>query len=176
MSENIYIAKLGKSVGLNGDIKIFIDTDFPDQLKAGLVLKTDKKTDLTILKYNHSKSIIHFEEINSIDEAKKWVNTKLYTTVEDTKQNCILSKNQYFWFDLIDCIVYDADEILGKIKEIVRYGETDYFVVQTYQELINEGLVKSFLIPYIMDRYIVSVDITNKKIITKDTKEILQNS
>lgn len=33
MKDKIYVAKLGKTVGLKGDLKLFIDSDFPEQFK-----------------------------------------------------------------------------------------------------------------------------------------------
>jgi 16S rRNA processing protein RimM len=41
--------------------------------------------------------------------------------------------------------------------------------------LVKEGFSKSFLLPYI-DRYILTVNIEEKKIYTKDAKEILEAS
>lgn len=53
MSSSIYIGKLGKTVGLDGSLKIYIESDFPEQFKKGAVFTTNKKAryvyNLTVL-------------------------------------------------------------------------------------------------------------------------------
>ncbi len=175
MKNKIYVAKLGKSVGLNGEIKIFIDSDFPEQFKKGATFTTNKNTLLTVKNYNESRSIISFAEVNNIDDAKKLTNQQLFTTEEDTKENCKLNEDQFFWFDLIDCMVIENEEVLGTIVEIHRYPLGDYFEIKTEESLVGKELPKNFLLPY-EKNYIKSVDIKNKKIEAKDAKAILENS
>ena len=175
MKNKIYVAKLGKSVGLTGEIKIFLDSDFPEQFKKGATFTTNKDNSLTVKNYNESRGIISFDEINNIDDAKKLTNQQLFTTEEDTKDNCKLNKDQFFWFDLIDCMVIENEEILGTIIEIHRYPLGDYFEIKTEKSLVEKDFPKNFLLPY-EKNYIKSVDIKNKKIDAKDAKAILENS
>ena len=42
-SNDIFVAKLGKAVGLQGHLRLFMDTDFPEQFKKGAVFKTNRK-------------------------------------------------------------------------------------------------------------------------------------
>jgi 16S rRNA processing protein RimM len=175
MNNQIYVAKLGKSVGLKGEIKIFIDSDFPEQFKKGATFTTNKNISLTVKDYNESRGLILFNEINNIDDAKKLTNQQLFTSQEDTKDNCKLEKDQYFWFDLINCSIFENDELLGTISDIHRYPLGDYFEIDTNKALVEKNLPKTFLLPY-EKSYIISVDIENKKIKTKDAKAILENS
>ena len=64
---------------------------------------------------------------------------------------------------------------LGLIEDIQRMGDTDYLVVKTAHSLIEEGLSKNFLLPYI-DRYVTGADIEKKEVYTKDAKDILEAS
>lgn len=171
----IYVAKLGKSVGLKGDMKIFIDSDFPEQFKKGATFTTNKKIKLTVKSYNSNRETICFEEISDIDEAKKFTNQELYSTIEETKESCSLNNNQYFWFDIISCEIYENEELLGKITDIHRYPISDYLEINTSLSLIESGLPKVFLLPY-ENNYILNVDIKNKRINVKDAKAILENS
>lgn len=175
MNNQIYVAKLGKSVGLKGEIKIFVDSDFPEQFKNGATFITNKGNTLTIKDYNEARGIVLFDEINNIDDAKKLTNQQLFTSLEDTKENCKLNKDQYFWFDLIDCSIIENDELLGTISDIHRYPLGDYFEVNTDKALVEKTLPKTFLLPY-EKKYIIDVDIVHKKIQTKDAKAILENS
>lgn len=171
----VYIAKLGKTIGLRGEIKIFIDSDFPEQFHKGAVFTTNRKQKLTVKSFNINKGTVYFEEINDVDEAKKLTNQELFTTLEDTQKTCNLTENQFFWFDIIGCEVIENDELLGKVKDIHRYPITDYLEVNTNNELVTSGLPKQFLIPY-GDNFILNVDIESKKIVVKDARAILENS
>ena len=45
-SNNIYVAKLGKAVGLQGHLRLFIDSDFPEQFKKGATFTTNRNLQL----------------------------------------------------------------------------------------------------------------------------------
>ena len=173
---DIFVAKLGKAVGLQGHLRLFMDTDFPEQFKKGAVFKTNRKLELKVAEYNSSRELIKFENFDDLETAKKLTNQELYSTFEQTKENCKLKKNEFFWFDLISCSVYENDLLLGKVKEIQRYPLNDYLEIITNEELVNRGLPKVFLIPHIFDKYILNVNINDKKIEVKDSLIILENS
>ena len=176
MNSNIYVAKLGKTVGLKGDLKLFIDSDFPEQFKKGATFTTNRKIQLKVSSYNSSREIIMFEGYEDVELAKKLTNQELYASAEQTRDNCVLKENEFFWFDLIGCEVFESDLKLGMVKDILRYPISDYLEITTSNELVEKELPKTFLIPHIFDNYILSVDIDNKKIIVKKSYEILENS
>jgi len=165
MKNKVLVAKLGRSIGLKGDLRVFIESDFPEVLQTNQKLITNKNKILTIEKINYSNSTIKFYEIDSVDEAKKLTNSLLYMSLEDTKKNCKLKEDEYFWFDLIGLEAYENNEFLGKIINIQRLPSADYLEIETNQNLNLDmkKIPKSFLIPYI-DNFIEKVDITDKKI------------
>ncbi len=174
--DKIYIAKLGKTVGLKGFLKIHIDSDFPEQFKNNATFTTNKNKTLTIESINMSNKTVKFVGIDTIEDAKKYINSQLFTSIEQTKKDCNLQEKQYFWFDLENCKIYENDEFLGEIVDIHRYPSDDYFEIKTSEDLLNDDFkVKTFLLPY-NDNYIIDVDIENKKITTKNSKDILENS
>lgn len=173
---NIYVAKLGKAVGLKGHLKLFIDSDFPNQFKKGSSFITNKKLTLKVLEYNPKRELILFENYEDVDTAKKLTNQQLFTSIEQTRQNCDLEKNEFFWFDLMDCEIYEDEMKLGVVKDILRYPLNDYLEIRTDEELLKKELPKVFLIPHIFDTYILSVDIEKKIIKVKNSYEILENS
>jgi 16S rRNA processing protein RimM len=176
MNSNIYVAKLGKAVGLKGDLKLFIDSDFPEQFKKGATFTTNKKIQLKVLNYNPSREIVLFEGYEDIELAKKLTNQELYASAEQTREHCQLKDNEFFWFDLIGCTVIENDLKLGLVKDIHRYPISDYLEITTDEELVKKELPKTFLIPHIFDNYILSVDVENKEIKVKSSYEILENS
>ncbi|RXJ87907.1 ribosome maturation factor RimM [Arcobacter sp. CECT 8985] len=175
--DKIYVAKLGKTVGLQGDLKIHTDTDFPDQFKKNATFTTNRNLQLKVISYNESRGIIRFESYEDIDLAKKLTNQQLFTTEDLTKQNCNLNDDEFFWFDIIGCEVIENGIVLGKVEDIHRYPITDYLEIITNKELVdNKDLPKNFLIPYLTETHIIEVNIENKKIYTKSCFEILENS
>lgn len=172
--EQLFIAQIGRTVGLHGDLKLHLHTDFPEQFQAGLILASSKGR-LEIASYNAVRSLISFVGYGSIEAAKKLTNTKLYSTPEETKADCALGEGEYFWFDIIGSQLYEEELLLGVVEDIDRMPSADYLVIKTEQPLVETGLAKVFLVPYI-PRYILSVDDASKKIHTADAKEILEAS
>ena len=173
-NDNSLIAQIGRTIGLWGDLKFHLHTDFPEQFKVGKTYKSNRG-DLTIADINFTRGTIRFTGYESIDSAKKLTNTKLFANEEQTKENCDLKEGQHFWFDVIGCVVKQDDEVLGLVEDIQRMADTDYLSVKTEESLVETGLSKHFLLPYI-ERYIIKVDTEEKIVYTKDAKDILEAS
>ena len=173
-NDNFFIAQLGRTVGLWGDLKFLLHTDFPEQFKVGISYMSDRG-ELTIAEINHKRGIIRFRGYEGVDSAKKLTNAKLYANEAQTKENCALDEGQHFWFDVIGCVVKQDDMILGAVDDIQRMADTDYLAIKTEKGLVEQGLPKNFLLPYI-ERYIIKVDTEEKTVYTKDAKDILEAS
>lgn len=173
---NVYVAKLGKAVGLKGEMKIFIESDFPEQFKKGAIFTTNKNMTLEIASLNEKRGTVIFTTINNVDDAKKLTNSQLFTSYEQTKIDCELKENQFFWFDIEQCKIVENGKNLGKVIDIHRYPTSDYLEIKTDDDLVKDGFSNTFLIPYIFDTYILNVDIESKTITTKDALAILENS
>ena len=171
MKNKIPIAKIGKTHGIKGWQKIHLLTDFPEQFKKNATFESDK-INLTIENIDLKRGLVKFKGINSPEEAKKLTNRMLYTTIEKTKKEIKLKENEYFWFDIIGCDVYEESELLGKVKEIQRMNGYDYLLIKTNQNL-NKKYPKRFLIDF--KRNVKEVDVKNKKIFTKNAKELLDS-
>ena len=172
--EEFYIAQIGRTIGLWGDLKLNLHTDFPEQFKVGSTFKTDRG-ELTISDVNFQRSTIRFQGYESIDSAKKLTNAKMYTDLKQTQENCTLEEGQYFYFDIDGCTVIEGDVVMGVVEDIQRMVDTDYLVIKTDDALVEKGFSKSFLLPYI-DRYILKTDTEEKKIYSQDAKDILEAS
>ena len=173
-SDNSLIAQIGRTIGLWGDLRFHLHTDFPEQFKIGNTYKSNRG-DLTIADINFTRGIIKFRGYESIDSAKKLTNVKLFADIEQTKENCDLKEGQHFWFDIIGCVVKDDEVLLGTVEDIQRMGDTDYLAVKTAESLVDEGLAKSFMLPYI-EHYVLKANIEEKIVHSKDAKGILEAS
>ena len=172
--EKFFIAQIGRTVGLLGDLKIHLHTDFPEQFKVGQTYHSDRG-ELTLIDINANKGTVRFQGYEGVEAAKKLTNAKIYATEKETKANCELGEGEHFWFDIIGCKVMQDDEILGEVEDIQRMLDVDYLAIKTDESLVKEGFSKNFLLPYI-PRYVLNADTDNKKIFTKDAKDILEAS
>ena len=168
------VAQLGRTVGLKGELKLNLHTDFPEQFTKGRVLSTDRG-DLEIENYNPKRGLIKLVGIDNPEDAKRYVNTKIYSSEDETREYCNLEDGQYFWFDLIDSKIVEDGEVLGIVKDIQRLPQGDYMLITTEKNLKEAGFAKSFLIPYI-PQFVQSVDVDSKTITTQNSKDILEAS
>jgi 16S rRNA processing protein RimM len=173
-SDTSLIAQIGRTVGLWGDLKFHIHTDFPEQFTIGSSYKSSRGT-LTIKAINPTRGIILFTGYEDIDSAKKLTNTKIFANEAETQDKCNLKDGEHFWFDVIGCKLYEGSQDLGKVVDIQRLGDTDYLYIETDEDIVSDGFAKSFLVPYI-NRYVISADTKEQIVYTKDTKDILEMS
>lgn len=173
-SKRFFIAQVGKTHGLHGDLKLHLHTDFPEQFQVGYTFQSSSGP-LEILRINLQKGVIAFRGYEGVDIAKKLTNTKMYATLEETKERCQLEEGEHFWFDLETCRLVEGERELGKIVEMQRLADVNYMFVETDESLVKEGFSKTFLVPYI-ERYVLSTDLEQKVVFTKDALEILEAS
>ncbi|SFV60819.1 16S rRNA processing protein RimM [hydrothermal vent metagenome] len=169
-----FIAQVGKTHGLHGDLKLHLHTDFPEQFRVGYSFDSSLGL-LEILRINLDRGIVAFKGYEGVDYAKKLTNAKIYATLEETKERCDLKEGEHFWFEVEGCNVVENGEVLGRVVEIQRLADVNYMFVETDKNLIDAGLAKTFLIPYI-ERYVLETDIEAKIVLCRDTKEILEAS
>ncbi|MDR0408567.1 MAG: ribosome maturation factor RimM [Campylobacteraceae bacterium] len=161
-NELVEVAKLGRTVGLKGFLKLHNFSDFPEQFRKGGRFFIDKNENLEISDFDKEKGLVRFVGINDKDTAFRLTNKILKTTKDVTRDSCKLEKGEFFWFDIIGCKIVENNQILGIVDDIERIGSQDYLHVTD-----KKSMKKGFLIPY-LDRFILHVDIDNQEIITQD--------
>jgi 16S rRNA processing protein RimM len=171
----LHIATIGKTVGLKGDLKLHVKSDFPEQFVKGASFFINKKEKITLADVNDDRGLIKISGYDSPENARKFTNAKLYTTLEDTKKNCQLDKGQFFWFDIIGCSVYEDSKLLGVVQEVERIAVADYLNIQTDEKLVADGHAKNFLVPY-HEPFILETDIDEKIIKVSGAVGILEAS
>jgi 16S rRNA processing protein RimM len=169
-----FIAQIGKTVGLRGDLKLHLHTDFPEQFKTGHHFQSDRG-ELEITHVDLARGTIRFRGYESRESARALTNAKLYADREQTLEQCRLEEGEHFWFEIIGASIAEGDEILGEVTDIQRLVDADYLLVKTDSHLTKEGLPTTFMVPYI-PRYILEADTAKKTIHTRDTKAILEAS
>jgi 16S rRNA processing protein RimM len=174
-SKLLHIATIGKAVGLYGDMKLHVKSDFPEQFVKGAKFFISKKRTIELSSVDLERALIKIVGINNPEDAKRLTNEKIYTTYEDTRKNVKLEDGQYFYFDIENCKVYENGVLLGIVDEVDRIGVTDYLEIITDEAFVEKKLPKTFLIPY-QDHFLVLVDIEKKIIEVKGGIDILEAS
>jgi 16S rRNA processing protein RimM len=171
----LHIATIGKTVGIKGDLKFHDKSDFPGQFFAGATFFTNLKRNITLSDVNFERGTVKIEGIETIEDAKKFTNAKLYTTREETRKNCHLDDGEHFWFDIEDCKVFENGKLLGIVNEVERITISNYLHITTDESLVKSGSAKSFLLPF-NKPFIISTDIENKIITVDGAMDILEAS
>ena len=171
----LHIATIGKAVGLHGDMKLHIKSDFPEQFVKGAKFLLSKKRTIELSFIDLERNIIRIVDVNTPEDAKRLTNEKIYTSYEDTRKNIALEDGQYFYFDIENAHVFEDGQLLGVVDEVERIGVVDYLFINTDEALVAQKLPKTFLIPY-QDHFVLSVDIEKKIIEVNGGLDILKSS
>lgn len=171
----LHVATLGRTVGLKGDMKLNLFTDFPEQFAPNSTFILENGSEITLLSYNPERELVRLKGIDTPEAAKALTNAKLYTTLEATRERCNLGEGEFFWFDLLGASVVEEGTTLGKVQEIERIGAQDYLLVATEGALVAKGMAATFLIPYI-DHFILSSDAIAKIITVEGGLDLLEAS
>lgn len=118
----VQVAKLGKSVGLKGYVKLHNLSDFYEQFKIGAKFFDINQKIYTIKAFDKTRSLVLFEGFESVEAAKILTNITLFQTIEATKETCKLKKDEYFYFDIIGCDVIENEKKLGVVEDILENG------------------------------------------------------
>jgi len=177
MSDNelLHVATLGKTVGLKGDMKLHIKSDFPEQFVHGAKFLSKDHTPIVIESVNHQRGTVRLNGVDTPEDTKKYINQKLFTTYEATRENIKLKENEFFWFDIMGCKIVEDGCELGVVSEVERIGAVNYLNVTTDKALIEQGESKTFLIPY-HEPFLIKTDIDQKIIEVSGALDILQAS
>ena len=171
----LHIATIGKTVGIKGDLKLHIKSDFPEQFVKGASFFISEKETVTLSDVNHARGLIKLDGYTSPESARKFTNKKLYTTFERTRQECHLEDGEFFWFDIMGCSIVENGKTLGIVQEVDRITVSNYLSVKTDETLVKEGFAKSFLIPF-HEPFILKTDIDEKIITVIGAMDILKAS
>lgn len=174
-SDLLHIATLGRSVGLKGDMKLHINSDFPEQFVKGARFLLKDGDSVTLVNVNHQRNTVRLEGCDTPEVTKRYINAKLYTTYEATREACELDDGQFFWFDIVGCIVEEDGRELGRVMEIDRINIQDYLLIKTDDLLVAQGDPTTFLIPY-QPPFIVHTEIASKRIEVEGCLDLLRAS
>ncbi len=161
MNEMIYIGKTVSTFGIKGELKVISDFEKCDKAyKIGnKILINNIEHVISGIRYHKNYILLEIDDLKNINNILKYVGFNIYIKRMDLH----LEENEFLYKDLINSDVIDNDgSNLGKIIE-ARQG---------VNLLIKVKGSKEFYIPYV-DEYIISFDLNNKKLYTKNAKDLI---
>jgi 16S rRNA processing protein RimM len=163
--QSIEFLKVGRLVnthGIRGEVRVLVDTDFPEKRFASgskVLLQhpsLSEPLELTVESSRPHKNVllVKFAEWNNINQAEPFKGGQLVVRIGDALPN---EEGEYYFHQIIGCeVVTTEGRLVGKVKEILPLPANDVWVVQP-----RAG--KEILIPYI-ESIVKHVDVANKRI------------
>lgn len=163
MSEFIQIGKVSRPHGIKGEIRLISDFELKKKvfIPGFKIYFGEYYEEFTITGYRPHKNfdMVTLEGITDINQILKYRAFPVYVKRIDLG----LKSNDFLIKDLLNMAIYENNEFIGKIEDIV-YNKANI--------LLKVYGIKYFYIPY-NDEYISSVDINKKIIHVKGAKELI---
>ena len=164
MKNNLEIGQIVNTHGLRGDLKVMPWCDDPEIFdELAYVIIDDKEYEIEKSRMQKNMVLLKLEGIDHINDAEKYRNKVLTIPREELGE---LPEGTYYICDLLGCsVITDEGRDLGEIRDIIKTGSNDVYVVED-----ESG--KQVLIP-VIDEVVLSVDINEKKIVIKPLKGLI---
>ncbi len=171
-SSYVIVAKVIGVHGIKGHVKILSFTEPPENIidfKRFFILSGQnwQHLDISDFQIKGQNIVAILNNIRDRDEARIFNGRSIAVLREDLPK---IDNEQegYYWVDLEGLAVYNRDnKLLGHVDSVFNTGANDILAVDPDSRVDDE---KQILIPYILNKYILSVDLENKKI-TVDWEE-----
>jgi len=153
------IGSISGVFGIKGWLKIYANTDKKENILAYKPWYIERNKVRKAVKLRagkpHGKTVIALlEGVEDRNEAERWVGSDIYILSD---QLPILSKDEYYWSDLIGLKVTSvAGDEYGTIKQMLETGANDVIVVDGERER---------LIPFVLNQVVKSVDLDEQQMI-----------
>lgn len=148
--------KIGKILGthaLKGELKIRSNSDFNEQrFIVGHRLLIENQNEEFIIKtvrFHKGNYLVSFDGLQDINLVEKYIGLNVYGYKDDIE----LEEDEYFYGDLIGCVLKQDDRKIGEVVSVFNNGAHDILSVQTDKKTVS--------IPYV-DAFIDGIDIENK--------------
>ncbi|WWO95210.1 MAG: ribosome maturation factor RimM [Candidatus Dasytiphilus stammeri] len=162
----LILGQLGSAYGIRGWIKLISFTEKktniffyqPWFLKKYNSNQRIKKIELEKWENKKHSFIIKLKGINDREEAKQVNN---YYILIESSQLPLLNEGEYYWKDIIGCVVITADgDQLGKVVRLFSTISNDILVVNVEERY----KIKEIFIPFIENQVISKIDCKSKLI------------
>ena len=138
-----------KKHGLQGEVNIFLDVDFPEEYSRleSVLIEVDQQLIpffIERLDVRGQKAIVKFEEVNDVEGAERLKSARLYLPLDTLPE---LGEGQFYFHEVIDYEVVDRNVgPVGPVKNVYDLPNQDLFgVIYRDQEVlvpVNDDIIK----------------------------------
>lgn len=165
---NLTVGEIVAPFGLQGEMKVRLETDFPDRFKqlkqvcARPLGGTPRLFDVESSRLHKGQILLRLKGVSVIEDAEKLRNHFVQVRAKDAVR---LPADEFYIHDLLGCeVVLESGRALGLLQNVLRGGANDIYV-------IGEGKGE-ILLPAIKD-VVRSVDTQARRIVVTPTPGLL---
>ena len=163
MEDLLQVGVITATHGIRGEVKVFPTTDDPrrfKKLKTCILDAGREKQELEVesCKFFKQFVILKFKGIDNINDIERYKQCGLFVTREHAVR---LKRGEYFIADMIGSKVVDEEEKeFGILKEVLRTGANDVYVVETVdgKEVLLPA-IKQCILDIDIEEHIIKVHI-----------------
>lgn len=162
----IWLGTIVNTHGLKGEVRILTNSDDIDKNFANgteIFLENNKKLIIKSYRSHRNFVLVIFENINTIEEAEKLKNTKIY------KVSTLNSEEEFYLKDLINATVINNDnQEIGVVVDLLHQVVYDSIVIKLKinNKIINVPLIDEFFIDFDAKKNLVYVKLSEEFINT----------
>lgn len=138
----LLIGRLQKTHGVKGEIDMRVITQFPERIRTGKTVflgEEHRECVIASVRWKNNLLILRLNGFDNPEDASKLTNLEVFTKSRNLPK---LPEGQYYHHQLIGLKVWEDQELLGELVEIMETGANDVYVIQA-----EDG--KDLLIPAI---------------------------
>ncbi|MFN3385033.1 MAG: ribosome maturation factor RimM [Candidatus Thermochlorobacter sp.] len=166
--ELFIVGRIVKPHGVRGEVKVQIETSFPEKFKSrkrlyiGKSAKDAKPIEVAHARLIQNTVLLKFKGVETPEEAEKLRNQVLFV---DETQLVKLGKDKAYIHELVGLIAYDTNgKRIGTLNDVLNLPSCDAYEIQCGN--------KSVLVPA-LDEFIEEVNLTEKRVVLKRFEEFL---
>lgn len=120
------VGRIVGAFGIRGQVKVELLTDFEERFAPGSRLKADGDW-LTVAEVmpHMGRLVVQFEEITNPEDAKE----RQWQVLKGYSERPELEDDEYMTADLLDMEVFEGDEKLGNVDDVLAMPAHDVLVV-----------------------------------------------
>lgn len=140
--ERLLVGRIGRAVGLKGEVEVTVLSDAPDRFAPGSTLFAGERA-LTVrtMRTHRDRAVVAFAEVIDRTAAERLTGAELSIAAEHARE---LDEGEYWDHDLIGCAVVTVDgAAIGEVTDVLHHGANEVLVVRSGE--------KEHLVPLVGD-------------------------
>ncbi len=147
--DTVAVGYIKDTHGLNGEVKVRVESDNPDRFKEGeklLLFKNGKKKEELVISYTKSTSKFLVVKFIGIDNIERALQLKGGWLAVERDRVPPLEENQFYYFELVGSKCYNGNSFLGKVIGVIEGKGVDFIVVKNKDKEIPIPLNADYLL------------------------------